>query len=489
MGSFCHLHTHMEMSLLDGFGSIKNYVARAKELGHEYLACTDHGNIDGLIQFQKECIKAEIIPIFGCELYIVPDMNIKVKGDIRYHITVLVKNDIGWKNLCYLLTEANLKGMYYKPRTDFASFLKYSEGLVILTGCLQSFLHHPEGKKLAKELKKINRDIYIEVQPHEYKQQKEYNKLVLSINETWDIPLVATNDCHYINREDSLGQEVLLAIQTRVKWDDPKRMRFEFKEMFLKSEQEMRKSFSNQGVLSREVYIRAIKNTVEIAKICSKFRIKKREVDLPVVNTGKVTEEVYLKNVCYMSYRQYFDESLNDNQEYFNRFNEEFNLIKKKKFVRYFLIVHELVEWCKEQKIMVGPGRGSVSGSLIAFLMGITSINPIKHNLLFSRFIDEERCFLPETQILTTTGIKNIEQLNIGDIIYNKYGVQDKIKLIRKYAVNEKVLKIEYGKKYFICTKDHKLIVKNLKNERVEKKASGLVIGQDRLIKIKVDKK
>ncbi|MFA5355251.1 MAG: DNA polymerase III subunit alpha [Candidatus Paceibacterota bacterium] len=399
---FCHLHVHTEHSLLDGYGSAKKYVDKAKQLGFEYLGISDHSNVDGVIQFQKECKKAGIKSIIGCELYYVPDMEIKEKREKRYHLTVLVKNETGFQNLCKILTLANLKGFYYKPRADFNSIIEMSNGLVFLSGCSASALRDQKGEEFLMNLSDKTKEVYLEVMPHAIEPQYEVNNICLDIAKDTGLKLVATNDAHYIEQRDNVIQEILLAIQTKALWSDQSRFRFSMDTLYLKTEGEMRRAFKEQNLLSTPEYLEAINNTIEVAEKCSGFEIKKKDIWLPEVDTSstngeKLSEEDYIRSLCCEGYYDLFGKELSGH--YQQRFEEELNLIKSKKFIRYFLVVHELVCWCKENDIFTGPGRGSVGGCLIAYLLGITKIDPIKHGLLFSRFINEDRIDYPDIDI------------------------------------------------------------------------------------------
>jgi uracil-DNA glycosylase family 4 len=392
---FSHLHVHDQFSILDGFGTADGYAKRAKELKQKYLALTNHGNIDGLIKFQKACQKQEIKPILGCEAYIVPDATIKKKGESRGHITLLIKNDIGFRNLGKMLTYANLKGFYYRPRIDYKVLLENCEGLVVLTGCADSFLTKPGGQEFFLELNaKIGNDVYLEVMPHKIDDQIAINKLCISLANSLDIPLVATNDCHYILADDSVSHEVLLAMQTKAKWSDPDRFRFKTTGLHLRSEKEMRDVFSSQGVLSTKEVDEAISTTQEIAEKCSSFAIKRQDVYLPKVPSF---ENIDPDEYIYTTAKNQLEKICSVNvSEYKQRLEEECQTIKNKKIAPYFMIVYELINWCKQEGILVGPGRGSTAGSLVAYLLGITSVDPLKFNLLFSRFIAEDRVDLPD---------------------------------------------------------------------------------------------
>lgn len=396
--NFGHLHLHTEHSYLDGFGTPEQYAQTAKDMGFNYLACTDHGNIDGLIKFQKACKKVDIKPIFGCEAYIVPDMYKKEAKENRGHITLLVKNEIGWQHLCRLLSKANLDGFYYKPRIDYASLLDFHEGLIVLTGCAASFLNLSHGENLLRDLKKkMDSDVYLEVMPHLLEQQTKVNNRCIELSNELEIPLIGTNDCHYINAGDAKTQEVLLAMQTSAKWNDKDRFRFTIDGLYLRTANEMREAFRQQHVLLEEEIEAALDWTEDIADKCT-FAIEKKTISLPTipgyegVDPGKFIWDLAESKLLEIS-KDWPTEEIN---RYFERLSEEWKLINDKGFSLYFMIVRETICWCKQNDIMTGPGRGSVGGSLLAYLLGITGIDPLKYGLLFSRFIAEDRIDYPD---------------------------------------------------------------------------------------------
>jgi DNA polymerase-3 subunit alpha len=402
--SFAHLHTHNEYSLLDGLGTAEQYILKAKELNQKYLALTNHGNVDGLIKFQKEADKQKINPVLGCEAYIVKSLYVKEKGEHRDHVTLLIQNEIGFQNLCKMLTKANLDGFYYKPRIDFELLYDHCEGLVILTGCSSSFLNIEGAEVFLSQLKKkLKDDIYLELMPHNFKEQKEHNKYCLKLSKKYKIDIVGTNDCHYINAEDEKTQQVLLAIQTQAKWNDENRFKFNTKGLFLCSEKQMASKFEHQGVLNKEQIEKCLSNTIEIAKKCSGFRIKKQGIFLPVVpkykneNPKELLEQLVNEKLYTIFKKEKF--TAEKRREYKSRVLLELDLIEKKGFIPYFLIIKELVDWCADNDIMIGCGRGSVGGCLVAYCLGITSIDSIKYNLLFSRFIADDRQDAPDIDI------------------------------------------------------------------------------------------
>jgi len=396
---FCNLHVHTEYSQLDGLGTAKDYAERAAFLGQKYLASTDHGNIDGLIKFQSACHKAGIKPVLGCEAYLTDDHDSKE----RRHICLFIKNETGFQNLTKLLTSANLENFYYRPRILHDQLLNNCEGLVVSTACIATFIFGKFGLILLKKLyDRLGPDLYFEIMPHNMPQQLDANAKVIKLAQKYGGKLISTNDCHYIKRGDAKAQEVLLAIQSKAKWKDPKRFRFTFTGLYLRSERDMRRAYRKQGELKPKLVDESLDNTIELAEKCSGFTIKQMPVKLPRVKGRGIhltAEPAFMINLCHDNFKKIFGKDMNSAPQYISRFKEELNLIIKKKFVRYFLIVWELIAWCKENNILVGPGRGSVGGSLIAYLMGITSVDPIEHGLLFSRFISEDRIDLPDIDI------------------------------------------------------------------------------------------
>jgi DNA polymerase-3 subunit alpha len=417
---FSHLHIHNEYSLLDGFGTAEAYAERAKKLGFKYLALTNHGNIDGALQWQEACIKNDIIPILGCEMYIVKDVAIKERG--YSHIILLVKNKEGFRNLNRLLTYANLEGFYYKPRIDYKVLEKYLKGLVVLSGCMASLILND--KKAFLKIAKKAENVYLEMMPHDIENQRKLNKEIIKINKKYSYPIVATNDCHYIKSSDRSTQELLLAIQTKAAWDDKNRFKLGIDGLYLKTVKEMKKAFIKQGFFkaSDVKEIEAIlANTESVVKLCGDFRIEKKKPALPYIEDKKTTNKQEMKEIqllCKKGYKEIFNGKLNEDKKYYARFKKEFDLIKSKEFGRYYLIVKDFLRYCDKVDIMYGPGRGSVAGSLIAYLMGITAVDPIKHSLLFERFIAEDRIDYPDIDI----DIEHNRREDARRYLENKYG-------------------------------------------------------------------
>lgn len=398
--SFVHLHLHTTAgSILDGYGTIPAYINRIKEMGFHYAGVTDHGTINGAIQWQKECEKQGIHPIIGCELYIVPDYRIKQKGEKRNHASVWVKNREGWANLCKMLTIANLEGFYHRPRVDYDLLLNHASGLIIGTACASSFLLSQNSESFLQEICKKT-EVYFEIMPHKIPAQKIIHDRIKKLSKKFpDIPFCATNDCHWILPEDAEAQEMLLAIQQRKTWDDPERWKFGFTGLHVRSADEMISTFEKQNHWPQEIVDQAMQNTISIARKCFRFKIPKHEVNLPRPPIEKdIDETALLNSICGQGYISKFGtDKWKDN--YRDQYLKEIQLISDKGFVRYFLIIYDLLQWAKENNIMYGPGRGSVAGSLIAFLMNITTVDPVSFGLSFSRFLNEDRSGLPDIDV------------------------------------------------------------------------------------------
>lgn len=393
--SFVHLHVHTEHSYLDGLGKPEQYAKRAAELGMPALAITDHGNCDGAVKFHRACQKVGIHPIYGCEFFIVSNPSEHPKGEKRSHITCLAKNKVGFENMNKMITWSNIHGMYYRPRISPDVLIEHSEGIIVMSACAATYLEKSWGEELLNRLlDKQADDVYLEVMPHLFDLQKKTNAFVVEISKKTGAKLVATNDCHFIHADDAQSQEVLLSIQTKKTWNDPNRWKFERGEgYYLKSQTEMSRSFREQGVLTNEEYRQAINTTMDIASKCE-FVLEKRQIFLPAVSKKPDIDEI--KDICN---QEIIKRGFKNNEKYIARYNDELEIIGKNSFARYFLIVQNLVNWCKKNDIMVGPGRGSAGGSLVCYLLGITQVDPIKYDLLFARFISPDRIDLPDIDL------------------------------------------------------------------------------------------
>lgn len=400
---FCHLHVHDEYSALDAFGSPERYAERAAEMGFQYLGISNHGNIDSAIKLQSACASNGISPIIGCELYIDKDMLVKDKSVQMKHLCVFVKDEVGWKNLLQLLTIANLEGFYRKPRIDPETLLKHSEGLVITTACTSSFIVEAWGLKLLERLvKKQPEDVYLEIQPHSYEEQIKHNKKCISLSRKLGIKIIATNDCHYIDAQDAILQEILLAVNSRSTWEDPKRWRFSIDTLYLCSAKKMQSLFKkNHPYISNKLVRESMGNTIDIAEKCCDFKIDRRASSLPLIpGVEKENEIKFFKQLVRKGLKRRTKQlPLDQVKIYQERIDEEMQLLIEKGFIRYFLIVWEIVNWCSENEISVGPGRGSAAGSLISYCLGITQVDPIQFNLLFFRFLSPSRKDLPDIDV------------------------------------------------------------------------------------------
>lgn len=401
MSEFVHLHVHSEFSLLDGANRIKDLPVRAKELGMKAMAITDHGVMFGVIDFYKACMANGIKPIIGCEVYVAPrkrtdkDPNI----DARYnHLILLAKDNEGYKNLTKLVSIGFTEGFYYKPRIDKEVLEKYHKGLICCSACLAGELPQAilkgdmlEAEKTAMWFKNVfGEDYYLEIQNNGINEQVLVNQKLVELSHKLDIPLVATNDSHYLKKEDAYNHEILLCIQTGKKITDDDRMKFETDELYIKSPEEMSSYFS--GVPE------AIENTVKIADKCNVTF----EFGHTILPNYDVPEEFethydYLKKLCDDGIKNRYGE--NPSQEIIDRENYELEVIKKMGYVDYFLIVWDYIHYAKTQNIPVGPGRGSGAGSIVAYAIEITDIDPIKYGLIFERFLNPERISMPDFDV------------------------------------------------------------------------------------------
>ena len=422
---FTHLHCHSEYSLLDGLPKIDEFLNYVKKLGMEAVALTDHGNIYGTVEFYKKAIERGIKPIIGCEAYLAFEKMTQERPNIddkRYHLVLLVKNERGYKNLVKLITRSHLEGFYYKPRIDEEILAQYSEGLIGLSACLQGKIPKlilakkiDEAQKTALKYQEIfgSENFYLELQHHpNLKEQKIVNKALINISEKLKIPLVATNDSHYLKPEDADAQDVLMLINTGADPNDPERLTLKADDFSLRSTEKMIEDF-------KEIP-EAIENTQKIADLCS-FQFELGKTKLPKFEVpNEKTLDGYLKELCFEGLKRKYGG--NPGEEVLKRLNYELEVIKQTGFASYFLIVQDFVNWAKENRIVVGPGRGSVGGSLVAYLLNITNIDPIKYNLLFERFLNASRISPPDIDLDFTDRRRN----EVIDYIRQKYG-QDKV--------------------------------------------------------------
>ena len=399
--SFTHLHVHTEYSLLDGSCKIKELVNRAKELGMEHLAITDHGNMYGVIDFYRAAKDVGINPVIGCEVYVAPGSRFDreiTKGEERYnHLVLLAENNKGYANLMKIVSKGFTEGFYYKPRVDVEILEKYHEGIIALSACLAGIVatnlrqgQYEKAKQEALWLAEIfgEDNFFLELQDHGIPDQKTVNQGLLRMSQETGLKLVATNDIHYINAEDAEPHDILLCIQTQKKVSDTDRMRYDGGQYYLKSEEEMLQLFP----YAKE----AVSNTTEIAKRCH-VEIEFGKYKLPEYDVPEgYTAWEYLNYLCQEGLKRNYPDKYETLQE---RLEYELNTIKTMGFIDYFLIVWDFIKYGRDHGIIVGPGRGSAAGSLVAYCLGITNIDPIRFDLLFERFLNPERVTMPDIDI------------------------------------------------------------------------------------------
>lgn len=400
---FTHLHTHTEYSLLDGAITLPKLVDHAKAQGLKSLAITDHGNIFGAVKFFQLCKKAGIKPILGMEAYMASDVHERVVDKKYYHLIILVQNEIGYKNLCKLISFSYKEGFYFKPRIDYKILAQYSEGLIVTSGCLGGHISQllmQDNELQARQqidwfLTHFGRDrFYLEVQPEDQEIQKTINAKLLALGKELDIKCVATTDCHYLSLDDHQAHEVMLAIGTGKRFDDPTRFSFKECRAFMRSEQQMLEIFPNNPEV--------IYNSGLIADMCN-FEFETKKLFFPQFQTPEnKTPEQHFQDLCRAGLQTLADNKrfpIEKIQIYQDRLELEMKLIISMGFVGYFLIVSEFIMWARRTGIPVGPGRGSAAGALVAWALEITNIDPIKYNLLFERFLNPERVSMPDIDI------------------------------------------------------------------------------------------
>lgn len=400
---FTHLHLHTEYSLLDGAITIDKLVDFAKKQQFKALAMTDHGNVFGAVKFFQKCKKAGIKPVLGIEMYFAPDVLQKSVEKKYYHLILLVQNKVGYKNLCKLISFAYQQGFYFKPRIDYAILEKHCEGLIATTACLGGHIpsllmqeHYQEvDQRVAWFLEYFGKDrFYLEIQPEDQQEQKVLNQKLYDLNAKTGINLIAAGDCHYLLPEDHEAHEVMLSIQTQHKLTDPDRFTFGQVRAYVKTQEEMLNLFADHQ--------EAVWQSGDIADRCE-FDFDTNTLFFPQFEIpAQFTQDQYFSHICNEGLQKLISDNridLTQISSYQERLNLEIDLIIKMGFVGYFLVVSDFIQWAKRNSIPVGPGRGSAAGSLVAWALEITNIDPIKYNLLFERFLNPERITMPDIDI------------------------------------------------------------------------------------------
>src|SRR5438552_3290197 len=409
--SFVHLHLHTQFSLLDGANKIKELMPRVKAAGMPACAITDHGNMFGAVQFAHAAKDHGIQPIIGCEMYVAPQSRFEKAGRIddyeaggNYHLILLAMNREGYRHLCQIVTAGFREGFHYKPRVDKDLLRELSGGLIALSGCLRGEVAHsfmtgqPErARNAAGELARIfDGRFYVEIQDNHLPAQEKVNGELITLARELGLPIVGTNDCHYLRPEDAAAHEVLLCIQTGKTFSDERRWKFETDQLYVKDAAEMERAFAHVP--------EAVANTLEIARRCNLELTEERQFPVYRVPEGETLEAVLERGV-----RAGLDERLNEARTlgwdvareplYEERARVELAIITSMGFAGYFLIVADFINWAKNQGIPVGPGRGSAAGSLVAWALRITDLDPIEHGLLFERFLNPERRSMPDIDV------------------------------------------------------------------------------------------
>lgn len=440
MKGFCHLHLHTQYSLLDGANKLPDILNTAKERDQNAIAMTDHGNLHGAIEFYSEAKKIGIKPIIGCELYVTPGSRFDKKmerhgGEGTNHLTVLAANNEGYRNLCALSTLGYREGFYFKPRVDHELLSRFNEGLIVLSGCLASELSQcvleddlkGANKLLDYYLKTFGDRFYLEVQPHMIPEQQKLNKFCIETGKDRGIPIVATTDCHYPNVEDHYAQEVLMCISTQKTIHDPSRLRHVGFTLHLKTESEM------ESELGQESWVGdALRNSGDIAKrVELNFDFSKHFMPVFEVPKPKTPDEqmAELAREGLKKKLSLFSLSKQEEKPYWERLETEIKLITEMGFSGYFLVVSDFIVWAKESGIPVGPGRGSVAGSLVAYALRITDVDPLKHKLLFERFLNPERVSLPDIDVDFCINGRD----KVIEYVVQKYG-KDKVAQIATFG-------------------------------------------------------
>ncbi len=462
MPEFTHLHIHSHYSLLDGLPKIDEILDYVQKLGMNSVAITDHGNIYGAVEFYKKAKERGVKPIIGVEIYLAFERMTQERPNIddkRYHLVLLVKNEQGYNNLVKLITKAHLTGFYYKPRIDEELLAQYGEGLIGLSACLQGKIPQLILAKKIKEATEValkyqeifgKDNFYLEMEYHpNIPAQSKVNEALISISKKTAIPLVATCDSHYLKSEDAEAQDILMLINTGADLSDPERLSMKQDDFSIRSPEQMAEFFKKTP--------EAIENTQKIAERCN-FQFELGKIKLPQFETpnGKSADE-YLEELCYQGVKKRYSEK--PNKEVLDRVNYELGVIKQTGFASYFLIVQDFVNWAKGSRIVVGPGRGSVAGSLVAYVLNITNVDPLKYNLLFERFLNPGRgASLPDIDLDFTDRRRD----EVIDYVAQKYGQEKVAQIITFGTMASRAVVRDVGRAlsypYIYCDRIAKMI-------------------------------
>jgi DNA polymerase-3 subunit alpha len=461
---FVHLHTHTQYSLLDGACKLGPLLNLARNFRFPALAITDHGNLFGSIHFYQQCMANGIKPIIGCEVYVAPasrlEKSIQKNKETAYHLVLLARNEQGHKNLMQLVSIGFLEGFYYKPRVDKEVLRRHSRGLIALSACLQGEIpqlilagENEKAQNTIGEFKEIfgPGNFYLELQDHRISDQARVNRALIDFGRKFSVPLVATNDVHYLNKSDSKAHDALLAIQTQTVLSDPNRLKFSTDEFYFKSAQQMKELF-------REIP-EALGNTLSIAEKCN-VELDFSKTYLPHYKPpeGKTREE-FLRQLCEEGLRKRYKD--NGNKVASERLTRELEIIKKSGYISYFLIAWDFIHYAKEQGISHGPGRGSAAGSLASYVLGITDIDPLKYGLIFERFLNPERVSLPDIDIDFCYERRG----EVIDYVIEKYGKQNVAQIITFGTMGAKAVIRDVGRVMSMVYGEVDKIAKLIPNE------------------------
>ncbi|MDD3214538.1 MAG: DNA polymerase III subunit alpha, partial [Eubacteriales bacterium] len=443
--AFAHLHLHTEYSLLDGACRIKPLVKRLKELGMEHCAVTDHGVMYGAVDFYSACLEAGIHPIIGCEAYVCPDRFDKTYVSREYsHLILLCENQTGYQNLTKLISAGFTEGFYYRPRLDYKLLAEHAEGLICMSACLSGDLpklllqgRREDARAYALDMQKMfgKGNYFIEIMDHGIPEERQVLPELIALSRETGIPLVATNDCHYLLRKDAAAQEVLMCVQTGKTLQDEARMRMETEELYVKSEAEMRELFPSVPD--------AIDRSAEIAARCQvDFDFSTRHLPNYPIETQETPLEM-LTRLCLKGMRELYPEQVDDpDSEPRKRLEYEMGVISQMGFVDYFLIVWDFIDYAKRNGIMVGPGRGSGAGSIVAYTLHITMLDPLKYNLLFERFLNPERVSMPDIDV----DFCYERRQEVIDYVTRKYGADHVAQIITFGTMKAKAVVRDVGR-------------------------------------------